>query len=90
MGSQGLEQFLPLLGNLGVAGIGLFLLIKGILVTGVERDHWRQAWEQEHGARVELEKTLAAQTERTAFTAQLLHELRAAHTNSIDTRERMP
>jgi hypothetical protein len=76
---------LGLLANVGVAGIGLVLFVKGAVVTGAERDHWRTAYENERQARTELEKTLAIEAERAAtaienakVNRQLLLEMKAA------------
>lgn len=64
MGSNSLSGFMPLLGNLGIAGLGLWLFIKGVIVTGTERDYWRKAAEDANAARLDLEKALAVERER--------------------------
>ena len=82
----GLETFVPLLGQLGIGGAVLWMFIKGVLVTGAERDHWYEAYQAEHAARTELERSLAIQTERAATAVATLHEIRG-HPTTIKPRK---
>lgn len=85
VGIDTVDALLPLLGNFGTAGIGLWMFIRGVLCTGKERDQWRQAYEQERDARSNLEKALAVEIERAAtavenakVSRQLLVDLKKA------------
>jgi hypothetical protein len=81
---QNLATLLPMLAQFGIAGVWLWLLVKGVLVTNSEAERWRKAYEDERTARAELQRALDAQTERAAaavataeLTAKFMDELRA-------------